>query len=98
MHPPPFRETDTAQDWPNCCLEARCSGCEKVTVVALRMFLRDYGRVRVLDLVGRLRCRECGLRPAPVYLCASQYRARTGGGGPSPDWSLELVPPPSPTA
>ena len=92
MHPPPFNPGHVIADWPDCHLELGCPKCSRVTVISLRMFQQDYSRVRVIDLVSRLRCQECRLPAAPVYLCASHYRARTGGGGPSPDWALELVP------
>ena len=92
MHPPRFLPTHAIQDWPHCHLEARCPACGKVVVVPLRMLRLDYGGARVLDIVAKLRCATCKVKPAPVYLCASPHR--TSLGGPATDWAIELVPPP----
>lgn len=92
MHPPPFRPTHTIADWPDCHLELHCPDCRKMTFAALRMFRLDYGGARVLDLVARLKCSACGVKPAPVFLVAGQTRSFSGG--PSPDWAIELVPGP----
>ena len=92
MHPPPFNPNHVIADWPDCHLELGCPTCGKVTIISLRMFGRDHGRILVLDLVSRLRCQAYRVAAAPVYLCASHHR-RHLGGGPSPDWALELVPP-----
>jgi hypothetical protein len=92
MHPPPFHQADRIADWPDCHLELGCPQCGKVAIIALRMFCRDHGRSRVLDLVARLRCQGCGAKAAPVHLCAST--CRSFGGGPKADWAIELVPAP----
>ena len=91
MHPPRFLPTHTIQDWPDCHLEAECPACGKKVVVPLRMLRLDYGGARVLDVVAKLQCRVCSVKPAPVFLGASATRAVVGG--PAADWSIELVPP-----
>ena len=93
MHPPRFHPHHTIGDWPDCHLEVRCPTCGKMVIVALRMFRLDYGGARVLDLVSKLTCRACGVKPAPVFLCAGTTRSFTGG--PAADWAIELVPPPT---
>ena len=92
MHPPRFHPHHTVHDWPDCHLEVRCPICGKMVIVALRTFRLDFGGARVLDLVGKLTCRVCGAKPAPVYLCASPNRTFVGGH--AADWATELVPPP----
>ena len=78
MHPPSFNPNHVISDWPDCCLELGCPAYGKVTIVSLRMFGRDYGRLRVLDLVRRLRCQACRVAAAPVFLCASYHRRHLG--------------------
>jgi predicted RNA-binding Zn-ribbon protein involved in translation (DUF1610 family) len=89
MHPPRFLPSHLIADWPDCHLELGCPQCGKVAIVALRMFCRDHGHARVLDLVDRLRCQGCGTKAAPVHLCAST--TRSFGDGPKADWAIELV-------
>ena len=48
-------------------------------VVALRKLQLDDDGARALDLVGKLTCRTCSVKPAPVFLCASETRLFVGG-------------------
>jgi hypothetical protein len=89
MHPPSFHASHTIADWPECHLDARCPGCAKTVVIPLRMLRLDFGGARILDIVAKLRCHSCGVKPAPVHLCASPHR--TFLGGPQADWAIELV-------
>ena len=92
LHPPPFHILHTPDDWPDCFLEARCSGCDRVTITPVRMLLRSHWRIPLIEIVTRFRCQDCGAKAAPVFLCAC--RTRTFQGGPEADWAIELVPTP----
>ena len=61
-------------------------------MIPLRMLRLDFGGARVLDIVEKLRCSVCKMKPAPVHLCASPNRTFIGGH--AADWAIELVPPP----
>jgi hypothetical protein len=92
MHPPPFHPDHRLADWHDCFVEGNCPKCGKVTVFSIRMVGVQRGQVRILELVSRLRCSECDVPPAPVYLVAG--RSRRFLGGHRPDWAIEIVPEP----
>ena len=54
--------------------------------------LQERGDRPFKDVLAGLRCRQCGGKPAPVYLVAGV--TRTFCFGPPPSWAVELVPPP----
>ncbi len=95
MHPPSFRVQQLLSDWPDCVLELRCPGCERMTQYPVRMLRGEHGDLSFEKLLPRLRCKDCRVKPAPVYLCASYHRVFLGG--PPPDWAVLLVPTPEPT-
>jgi hypothetical protein len=53
--------------------------------------MRQHGDRTFADVLPRLRCRQCGKAPAPVYLCAGH---REHNHGAPPDWAIEFVPVP----
>jgi hypothetical protein len=89
VHPPPFRLAQRLSDWPACSLELQC--CKGVTIYPLRLMIRQRGDETFAKVLSKLRCKQCGKPPAPVYLCAG-HRSHTGGA--PPDWAIELVPVP----
>jgi len=54
------------------------------------MLIEQLGDATFAALLPRLTCKECGARPAPVYLLAGYHREFCGGAPPS--WAIELVP------
>lgn len=52
--------------------------------------LRERGDWSFAEVLRALRCSKCSGRPAPVYLAARH--TQTFNHGPTPDWSVELVP------
>lgn len=89
MHPPPFLQSHRLLDWPDTVLELRC--CKGVTFYPVRLLAQRSGDLTFAQVLARLRCKKCGLKPSgPIYLCASY--TRTFQGGCAPDWSIELVP------
>jgi hypothetical protein len=94
MHPPLFRKTHRLSDWPECVIELHCLHCRGGSVLyPVRLLIKSQGDMTFENLLRRLRCKRCrAVKPAPVYLVAGHHR--TASGGPDPDWSLELVPPP----
>lgn len=91
MHCPEFNLHQRFSDWPECRLEIRCPVCAyHVSHTPLRMLIEQLGDASFASLLSRLKCKECGARPAPVYLVAGHYRQFCGGGLPS--WAIELVP------
>ena len=93
MHPPLFGKTQKLSDWPDCVIEIRC-GCGASTESPVRLVIQRKGDMTFEGLLKRLRCNRCRRSgPAPVYLVAGHHR--TACGGPDPDWSVELVPPPA---
>jgi len=59
---------------------------------SVRLMLQERGDRPFKDVLAGLGCRQCGGRPAPVYLVAGL--TRTFCFGPPPSWAVELVPPP----
>lgn len=57
-------------------------------MMPVRLLLEQRDRT-FADVIAALSCTSCDGNPAPVYLVAGQ--ARTFMGGPSPDWTVELV-------
>jgi hypothetical protein len=92
MPPAPFRLEQLLSDWPQCRLEIRCPACGSIAIVPVTMMLRRRGDQSFAALLGRLSCKRCKGRPAPVYLCAGH---RSDCHGASPDWAVELVAPPA---
>jgi hypothetical protein len=76
VHPPPFRRQQRLSDWPDCRLELHC--CRGQSVYPVRLMLRDHGDRTFAEVLAKLRCRQCGRPPAPVYLCAGTSRAHHG--------------------
>ena len=89
VHPPPFYRRHHLSDWPNCSLELHC--CQGITICAVKLLMREQGDITFDAALTRLRCKRCGGRPAPVYLCAGH---RQYCGGAAADWAIELVPKP----
>jgi hypothetical protein len=87
MHPPPFRLMHLLSDWPDCNLELHC--CRGQVVYPVRLLLTSYAGLTFTQILARLRCKHCGGKPAPVYLCAGH---REHNHGAPPDWAVELVP------
>jgi hypothetical protein len=93
MHPPLFRKTHKLSDWPQCMIEEHCPHCRGSVVYPVSLLIKRKGDMTFDNLLRRLRCKRCqAVKPAPVYLVAGHHR--TACGGPDPDWSLELAPPP----
>jgi hypothetical protein len=90
VHPPPFRPGQRLSDWPDCRLELHC--CRGQSVFPVRLLLRDHGDRTFAQVLAKLRCRQCGKPPAPVYLCAGHRQHNMGA---PPDWAIELVPAPT---
>jgi hypothetical protein len=88
MHPPPFHLAQRLSDWPACSLELKCCG---MTIYPLRLLAQQHGDRTFVEILRRLRCKQCKRPPAPVYLCAGH---REFCHGAPPDWAIELVPPP----
>jgi hypothetical protein len=94
MHPPPFRPEHRLSDWPDCSLELHCCNCCKgVTVYPVRLLAKQHGNRTFGQLLSQLRCKDCGGKPAPVYLCAGHRQHNFGA---PPDWAIELTPAPKP--
>jgi ribosomal protein S27E len=92
MHPPSFYGSNLLTDWPNCFIEVHCGPCRNRTCVyPVKLLISRFGNQRILDVLTRFKCKDCGEPPAPIYLCASHHR-QGGTGGPRPDWALELRP------
>ena len=90
MHPPPFRlDHPQLSNWPGCSLELHC--CKGIVLYPIRVLLAQRGDRSFAAVLSSLRCRRCGQRPAPVYLCAG-HRERLDGA--PADWAIELVPAP----
>ena len=81
-------------DWPDCHIELRCSGCGGLPGGGVKLLRKRFGDPSFADLVPRLICKHCRAKFAPVYLVAGHTRTFCHGG--SPDWAVELVPPPRP--
>ncbi|MBV8914884.1 MAG: hypothetical protein JOZ05_17830 [Acetobacteraceae bacterium] len=92
MHPPTFSLHHHLSDWPHCRLELHCAPCRsRSALIPVRMLI-DHGGDRPFSaLLPALRCKDCGGKPAPVYLVAGA--TRTASHGPPPSWVVELVPP-----
>ena len=88
MHPPSFRPTHRLSDWPDCTLETNC--CKGAVMYPVKLLLKERGDMTFDALLARMKCRSCGSKPAPVYLCASHHRELLAPG-PSPDWAVQLV-------
>jgi len=91
MHPPRFLpDHHRLLDWPDCFLEITC--CKGTSLWPVRL-LAKRGNPTFRETLARLRCKAGGGRPrGPVYLCAGQVRAFSGGG--PPDWSIQIAPGP----
>ena len=96
MHPPMFRSNQRLEEWPECFLDLKCSGCGWSKGASVKLLRRQFGNPTFGDLVPRLRCSHCNARYAPVYLCAGHHHTFCYGG--PPDWAVELVPPPRPVS
>lgn len=93
MHPPQFLLSQLLSDWPDCILEMRCVRCNgRSMTCAVKGLMRWYGNCSFAVLLSRLKCKFCRRAPSPVYLCASPHRVFSDG--PTPDWSIEIVPAP----
>ena len=90
MHPPAFSPDHTLSDWPDCCLEVRCPCSPRMTIMPVRLLAEQRGNRQFRAVLAALRCSSCRGKPAPVYLVAGHHRSAPLG--PTPDWSLELVP------
>ena len=88
MHPPIFRTQQRLSDWPECFLHLHCPACRKPVIYPVAMLRAECGDVTFEALLPRLKCKECGTRPAPIYLCATHIRTFSYGG--PPQWSVEL--------
>jgi hypothetical protein len=66
-------------DWLDCRLELHC--CRGQSVCPVRLMLRDHGDRTFAEVPAKLRCRQYGKPPAPVYLCA-HHREHTMGAPP----------------
>jgi hypothetical protein len=53
------------------------------------MLLARHGERTFKEFLPRLPCKQCGSRPAPVYLVAGFHRTKCMG--PPPSWAVELV-------
>jgi len=78
-------------------LDLRCHPelCTKVVCAPLRLMAAKHGRGRRLEeLLARLRCAQCGQRPARVRITDSAVGLDSGGNHVAPRalWELELVP------
>jgi len=74
---------DLADHW----LEARCCGA---TRLPLAMLADQRAGVTVRAVVDRLRCRQCGGKPASVVLIEHGAAGATGRGGSPEGWRLAL--------
>ena len=93
MHPPDFQVTQKLSDWPDCRIEMTCVPCAgRVVATPVRLLLEQRGDEQFGPVLAALRCKQCGAKPAPVYLVAGL--TRTFCFGPPPSWAVELVPPP----
>lgn len=90
-HPPTFKANDRLSDWPDCTVEAGCPRCGKRTVVPVSLLRQRLGDRLVIAVAQRMRCDQCGVHAAPVFLCEGFHR-QGGQGGPPPGWALELIP------
>ena len=53
------------------------------------MIVASHGDLTFRELLAKMRCEQCGQRPAPVYLVAGHHRKYAYG--PPTCWALELV-------
>ena len=90
MHPPGFRPSQCLLDWPNCRLEMRYGRCGSVVLFRTKRLVERHGNHTFTEVLGRVKCRRCGVSPESVSLCAG---LRTRHGGPPADWAIELVAP-----
>ena len=86
MHPPSFLLAHRLLDWPEWSLEVRC--CKGIVLYPVRLLAEKHGNRTFKNVLRGLRCRRCGRKPAPVFLCAGH---RLHSGGAPPDWAVELV-------
>lgn len=87
MHPPAFRLSQRLLDWPNCRIEMRCGACGSTVLSPTKLLAERHGNQTFAEVLGRIKCRRCGIPPESVFLCAGN---RTQHGGPPPDWAIEL--------
>lgn len=90
MHPPVFRPSQRLLEWPNCRLEMRCGACGSTVLSPTKLIAERHGNQTFTEVLGRMKCRNCGSHPESVYLCAGH---RTRNGGAAADWAIELVAP-----
>lgn len=87
---PRYASTQKLSDWPDYYLELTCARCSGRSVIyPMPRLIAKQGDSTFRDLLGRLKCAQCGEQPSAVFLCASQNR-KANHGGPAPDWALEL--------
>lgn len=91
MHPPAFRPSQRLLDWPNCRLEMHCGICGSTVLSPTKLIAERHGNQTFSEVLGRVKCRRCGIQPESVYLCAGHRKQN--GGAPS-DWVIELRSPP----
>lgn len=89
-HPPHWNQNDRLLEWPECILDLSCASCRSSCGYPCKLLAQRHGNRTFVDVVPRLRCKQCGKPPHEVYLVAGHHRTFRSGG-PPPDWSLPLV-------
>ena len=75
-------------------LDLRCAAarCTKVVCTPLKLMARRVGAWRVLrDVIARLKCEQCGERPARVTITETPIAAGGQHIAPTSQWSVVLV-------
>ncbi len=71
-------------------LSIRCAGCGAATFYPCKLMARQRGpALRVKEVLGRLRCKQCGSRDAAVGMTDDPA---AGGRATGVAWQVDLVP------
>ena len=60
------------------------------TTYPVKLMIQRHGDRTFKEALGKLICKQCSRKPAPIYLCASAHRQKSKCV--DPDWAVELVP------
>jgi hypothetical protein len=71
VHPPPFRRQQRLSDWSDCRLELHC--CRGQSVIPVRLLIRDHGDRTFIEVLAKLRCRQCRKPPGAIELVPAPY-------------------------